>query len=53
MSTDPLLVWNYGTVAVLAGVTGIVFWFSVRKLDKEEDALNNLAEGQFGISEKD
>jgi len=50
LSTDPLLVWNYGTVAVLAGVTGIVFWLSVRKLDAEEDTLNNLAEGQFGSS---
>ncbi|KAH7890643.1 POT family-domain-containing protein [Phlebopus sp. FC_14] len=47
LSTDPLLVWNYGVVAVLAGVTGIVFWLSVRKLDREEDKLNNLASGRF------
>ncbi|KAF8558121.1 PTR2-domain-containing protein [Imleria badia] len=52
LSTDPLLVWNYASVAVLAGATGIVFWFSVRKLDKEEDSLNNLSEGQFGFREK-
>jgi len=51
LSIDPLLVWNYASVAILAGATGIVFWFSVRRLDKEEDALNNLAEGQFRISE--
>ncbi|KAF8438013.1 POT family-domain-containing protein [Boletus edulis BED1] len=53
LSTDPLLIWNYGSIAVLAGVTGIVFWLSVRKLDKEEDKLNNLTEGQFGFLEKD
>ncbi|KAG6373326.1 POT family-domain-containing protein [Boletus reticuloceps] len=53
LSIDPLLVWNYGSIAVLAGVTGIIFWLSVRKLDKEEDTLNNLTEGQFGFSEKD
>ncbi|KAH0833178.1 POT family-domain-containing protein [Lanmaoa asiatica] len=53
LSTDPLLVWNYTSVAILAGITGIFFWLSVRKLDKEEDRLNNLSEGQFGFSEKD
>jgi len=53
LSTDPLLVWNYTAVAILAGVTGIIFWLSVRKLDEEEDALNTLSEGQFGFSEKD
>ena len=39
-------------VAILAAVSGVVFWFSVRKLDREEDRLNNLSEGQFGFSEK-
>ena len=52
LSTDPLLVWNYTSVAILAGITGIVFWLSVRKLDKEEDSLNTLSEGRFGFSEK-
>jgi POT family proton-dependent oligopeptide transporter len=39
------LVWNYGVMAVLAGVSGILFWWSVRDLDAKEDELNNLAEG--------
>jgi POT family proton-dependent oligopeptide transporter len=52
LSTDPLLVWNYTSVALLAAASGIIFWFSVRKLDREEDSLNNLSEGQFGFSEK-
>lgn len=42
LSADPLLVWNYGVVAVLAGVGGIAFWFNFRALDKEEDKLNML-----------
>jgi len=45
LSADPLLVWNYGTMAVLAGVAGILFWISVRKLDAREDELNRLNEG--------
>jgi POT family proton-dependent oligopeptide transporter len=40
-----LLVWNYGVMAVLAAVTAILVWLSVRRLDAKEDELNNLAEG--------
>ena len=45
VSADPLLVWNYGSMAVLAAVAGILFWLSFRHLDAEEDALNQLATG--------
>jgi len=45
LSSDPLLVWNYGVMGVLAGVSGIAFWWSVRDLDRIEDELNNLDEG--------
>ncbi|KAL0572404.1 hypothetical protein V5O48_009565 [Marasmius crinis-equi] len=46
LATDPLLVWNYGVMGVLAAVAGVLFWFSVANLDKQEDYLNNLdAEG--------
>ncbi|KAG2034676.1 POT family-domain-containing protein [Suillus americanus] len=47
LSLDPLLVWNYAVSAILAGVGGVLFWIAVRKLDKEEDKLNNLANGHF------
>ncbi|KIM60959.1 hypothetical protein SCLCIDRAFT_123160 [Scleroderma citrinum Foug A] len=47
LSADPLLVWNYGSVAVLCAITGSVFWIVVRKLDAEEDKLNNLAQGHL------
>jgi POT family proton-dependent oligopeptide transporter len=47
LSLDPLLVWNYAISAILAGVGGILFWIVVRKLDKEEDKLNNLSSGHF------
>ena len=36
-------------MAVLAFVTGAVFWWSVSDLDAKEDELNNLAAGQVGI----
>ncbi|KAL0572403.1 hypothetical protein V5O48_009564 [Marasmius crinis-equi] len=42
LATDPLLVWNYGVMGVLAAIAGVLFWFSVSKLDKQEDFLNNL-----------
>ncbi|KAG7443566.1 peptide transporter PTR2A [Guyanagaster necrorhizus] len=45
LSADPLLVWNYGVMATIAGIAGIFFWFAVRKLDAEEDKLNNIQEG--------
>ncbi|KAJ7124152.1 peptide transporter PTR2A [Mycena epipterygia] len=48
LSTDPLLVWNYGSMAVLAFVAGVLFWLSCRKVDAREDELNNLATGRVG-----
>jgi proton-dependent oligopeptide transporter, POT family len=45
LSADPLLVWNYGVTAVAVGIAGAVFWVATRKLDQEEDALNDLREG--------
>ncbi|KAK0199819.1 POT family-domain-containing protein [Desarmillaria ectypa] len=48
LAEDPLLVWNYGTVGVIAAVSGIFVWLSVRSLDAKEDELNNLAEGHMG-----
>ncbi|KAJ7772205.1 peptide transporter PTR2A [Mycena metata] len=48
LAADPLLVWNYAVMAVLAGVGGCLFWFSVRALDRQEDELNNLSTGRLG-----
>ncbi|KIL56425.1 hypothetical protein M378DRAFT_172730 [Amanita muscaria Koide BX008] len=48
LSIDPLLVWNYGVMGVLAAVSAVIFWIHVRKLDTQEDKLNNLNEGHFG-----
>jgi POT family proton-dependent oligopeptide transporter len=47
LSDDPLLVWNYASVAIIAFVIGILFWITHHKLDKEDDALNMLATGQL------
>lgn len=47
LSEDPLLVWNYGVVAILAYVGCIGFWLSNYKLDQEEDKLNMLPESQY------
>jgi POT family proton-dependent oligopeptide transporter len=45
LSADPLLVWNYGVMGVLAFVGGIIFWFQYRSLDAQEDELNQLQAG--------
>ncbi|KIW15809.1 hypothetical protein PV08_05859 [Exophiala spinifera] len=47
LSADPLLVWNYGVVAVLAAIGGVCFWFNFRNLDREEDRLNMLAVSEY------
>ena len=47
LSEDPLLVWNYGVMAVLAFVAGCLFWLQYRHLDEQEDELNHLADGQY------
>ena len=47
LAEDPLLVWNYGLVAVLAAVGGVAFWIDNRKLDMEEDRLNMLPNAEF------
>jgi POT family proton-dependent oligopeptide transporter len=47
LSEDPLLVWNYGSVAIIAMAGGIGFYLTFRKTDKEEDALNSLQESKF------
>ncbi|KAF8823385.1 hypothetical protein HHX47_DHR10000303 [Lentinula edodes] len=44
---DPLLTWNYGSIAIISTVGGVLFWLSVRKLDIQEDKLNNLATGHI------
>ena len=35
-------------MAAICGISGILFWLSVRNLDKQEDALNNIKKGEFG-----
>ncbi|CCG84806.1 protein of unknown function [Taphrina deformans PYCC 5710] len=48
LSADPLLVWNYGVMAVLSAIGGAGFWLSFHNLDRDEDRLNYLPETHFG-----
>ncbi|KAK4168100.1 POT family-domain-containing protein [Cladorrhinum sp. PSN259] len=48
LADDPLLVWNYGVVAILAFIGGTCFWLQFRHLDKMEDELNLLPTGEVG-----
>ncbi|KKY30629.1 putative oligopeptide transporter [Diaporthe ampelina] len=47
LAEDPLLVWNYTTVAILAAIGGSLFYIQFRKLDQEEDQLNMLPKGKL------
>ncbi|KAL5525215.1 hypothetical protein ACEPAF_9084 [Sanghuangporus sanghuang] len=48
LSSDPLLVWNYGVMGVLAAIAGVGFWLTFRHLDDEEDRLNEMNEEEGG-----
>jgi len=47
LSADPLLVWNYGVVTILAFVGCAGFWLTNYKLDREEDSLNMLPQSGY------
>ncbi|PGH26496.1 hypothetical protein AJ80_01810 [Polytolypa hystricis UAMH7299] len=47
LSEDPLLVWNYGSVAIIAFFGGLGFWFTFRGYDEQEEQLNMLPESSF------
>jgi POT family proton-dependent oligopeptide transporter len=47
LSGDPLLVWNYGVIAIIAFIGGIAFWWCFRTLDSQEDHLNSLKVTKF------
>lgn len=51
LAEDPLLVWNYGAVAIIATVGGVLFWIQFRHLDKQEHALNQLPEGKLNVEQ--
>jgi POT family proton-dependent oligopeptide transporter len=48
LAADPHLVWNYGSVTIISGVVGILFYIAYYKTDKLEDSLNVLPTGKFG-----
>jgi len=51
LAEDPLLVWNYGVVAVVAFIGGILFWLDNAKVDSEEDKMNLLPSAQYKARE--
>lgn len=47
ISDDPLLIWNYGFVSILAFVGGNLFYLTHYRLDTEEDELNRIQHSSF------
>lgn len=52
LTTDPQLVWNYGSVAIIAFATGVIFHFVYRDMDKREEQLNALPAGHVGTGSR-
>ncbi|CAM1508353.1 Fc.00g052010.m01.CDS01 [Cosmosporella sp. VM-42] len=50
LAADPLLIWNYGVVAILAFIAGTCFYLQFHSLDIHEDELNELPEGKAGVT---
>ncbi|KAJ9638505.1 hypothetical protein H2204_004275 [Knufia peltigerae] len=49
LARDPLLVWNYALMGVVAAVAGGLVWKVHGHLDDVEDAMNLLPEGHVGV----
>ncbi|EPS95094.1 hypothetical protein FOMPIDRAFT_1133102 [Fomitopsis schrenkii] len=47
LSADPLLVWNYAILSVLATVAGVLFWRQFHDLDAREDELNGIGSARL------
>lgn len=48
LAEDPLLIWNYGSVAILAFLGGIAFYFLfTRPWDSQEEKMNLLQESEY------
>jgi POT family proton-dependent oligopeptide transporter len=52
LSADPLLVWNYGSMAVLSFICGTFFWIQFRHLDAQEHHLNEIGHDAPGEAAK-
>ncbi len=51
LAEDPLLVWNYGVVAVVAALGGFLFFFDNKRIDSEEDKMNLLPHAHYKAKE--
>ncbi|KAL1897739.1 hypothetical protein Cpir12675_002238 [Ceratocystis pirilliformis] len=47
LSGDPLLVWNYIVISIIAFVGGVTFWICFRKLDGDEDKWNLIERSKY------
>ena len=47
LAGDPLLVWLYTVIAIISFVGGVVFWWSFRGVNHDDDHLNALPEGAY------
>ncbi|KAJ6453949.1 peptide transporter PTR2A [Mycena sanguinolenta] len=52
LAADPLLVWNYAVMAVLAGCGGCAFWVAVRRFDaRGDDGVVRVAADRMELDE--
>lgn len=46
LAADPLLVWNYASAAIIAFISGIIFWLFFKDLDAQQDELVEIGKGK-------
>jgi proton-dependent oligopeptide transporter, POT family len=42
LSKNPLFLWLYIIVAIIAAITAVVFWYLFRRYNDEDDEMNDL-----------
>ena len=42
LAKNPLFIWIFIIVAIIATITTLIFWFLFRNLNKQDDELNGL-----------
>ena len=52
LTTDPHLVWNYGSVTIISFAVGILFYIVYYDADQKEQELNLLPTGHFGTEKQ-
>jgi len=53
VTLDPKLPWMYGSVGIVSFISGCLFFYTFRQLDRDEDSLNLIGiNGRTGFADE-